>query len=320
MPNRTSGVISVIIRSILRLLAVALLGLALGAPLTGTAQAQPFPDRIELPNGFQPEGITIGPRATAYLGSLASGDIYAVNLRTGNGSVISEGPGSPSAGLKIDNRGHLFVAGGPSGAGRVIDVRTGDIQTYQFTTAPTFINDVVLTRDYAWFTDSQQAQLYGVPLGRGGKPGRQTDVVTLPLTGDWQQVPNVFNANGIAQTPNRKALLVVNSTTGVLFRVDPRTGVATRVDLGGASLTNGDGLLVRGKTLYVVRNQLNEVAVIKLNASGTRGRLVDTLKSPDFDVPTTVAAFGNSLYLPNARFSTTPTPDTPYWITRIDRR
>src|SRR4029453_10699415 len=125
------------------------------------------------------------------------------------------------------------------------------------------VNDVVLTRDYAWFTDSQQAQLYGVPLGRGGKPGRQTDVVTLPLTGDWQPVPNVFNANGIAQTPNRKALLVVNSTTGVLFRVDPRTGVATRVDLGGASLTNGDGLLVRGKTLYVVRNQLNEVAVIK---------------------------------------------------------
>jgi sugar lactone lactonase YvrE len=320
MPNRTSGVMSVIIRSILRLLAVALLGVALSAPLTGTAQARPFPDRIELPNGFQPEGITIGPRATAYLGSLANGDIYAVNLRTGDGSVISEGPGSPSAGLKIDNRGHLFVAGGPSGAGRVIDVRTGDIQTYQFTTAPTFINDVVLTRDYAWFTDSQQAQLYGVPLGRGGKPGRQTDVVTLPLTGDWQQVPNVFNANGIAQTPNRKALLVVNSTTGVLFRVDPRTGVATRVDLGGASLTNGDGLLVRGKTLYVVRNQLNEVAVIKLNASGTRGRLVDTLTSPDFDVPTTVAAFGNSLYLPNARFSTTPTPDTPYWITRIDRR
>jgi sugar lactone lactonase YvrE len=323
MPNSTSGVISVIIRSILRLLAVALLGVALGAPLTGTAQARPFPDRIGLPNGFQPEGITIGKRATAYLGSLADGDIIAVSLRTGERRLISEGlgPNFPSVGLKIDNRGRLFVAGGPSGTGRVIDVRTGKIiRNYTFTTETSFVNDVVLTRDYAWFTDSQQAQLYGVPLGRGGKPGRQTDVVTLPLTGDWQQVPNVFNANGIAQTPNRKALLVVNSTTGVLFRVDPRTGVATRVDLGGASLTNGDGLLVRGKTLYVVRNQLNEVAVIKLNASGTRGRLVDTLKSPDFDVPTTVAAFGNSLYLPNARFSTTPTPDTPYWITRIDRR
>ena len=143
-------------------------------------------------------------------------------------------------------------------------------------------------------------------------------MVTLPLSGEWQQVDG-FNANGIAQTPDRKALLVVNSTTGLLFRVDPRTGVATRVDLGGASLTNGDGLLVRGRTLYVVRNLLNQVAVIKLNASGTRGRLVDTLTSPDFDVPTTVAAFGNSLYLPNARFTTPPTPNTTYWITRIDR-
>jgi len=329
MPNRTSGVMSVIIRSILRLLAVALLGLALGAPLTGpmigpmigTAQAQPFPDRIELPNGFQPEGITIGRHATAYLGSLANGDIYAVSLRTGERRLISKGlgPEFPSLGLKIDNRGRLFVAGGASGTGRVIDVRTGKIiRNYRFATAPTFINDVVLTRRYAWFTDSQQPQLYGVRLGRGGRPGGQRHVVTLPLSGEWQQVDG-FNANGIAQTPDRKALLVVNSTTGLLFRVDPRTGVATRVDLGGASLTNGDGLLVRGRTLYVVRNLLNQVAVIKLNASGTRGRLVDTLTSPDFDIPTTVAAFGNSLYLPNARFATPPTPDTAYWITRIDR-
>jgi len=329
MPNRTSGVMSVIIRSILRLLAVALLGLALGAPLAGpmigpmigTAQAQPFPDRIELPNGFQPEGITIGRQATAYLGSLADGDIIAVNLRTGKQRLISEGlgPNFPSVGLKIDNRGRLFVAGGPAGTGRVIDVRTGEIiRNYQFATAPTFINDVVLTRRYAWFTDSQRPQLYGVPLGRGGRPGRPASVVTLTLTGDWEQVAG-FNANGIAQTPNRKALLVVNSMTGFLFRVDPETGVATQVDLGGASLTNGDGLLVRGRTLYVVRNLLNQVAVIKLNASGTRGRLVDTLTSPDFDVPTTVAAFGNSLYLPNARFTTPPTPNTTYWITRIDR-
>jgi sugar lactone lactonase YvrE len=320
MPNRSSGVMSVTIRSVFRLLAVTLLGVAVSVPLTSTAQAQPFPDHIGLPNGFQPEGITIGPRATAYLGSLANGDIYAVNLRTGNGSVISEGPGSPSAGLKIDNRGHLFVAGGPTGTGRVIDVRTGDIiRNYTFTTEPSFINDVVLTRDYAWFTDSQQPQLYGVPLGRGGRPGGPASVVTLPLTGDWEQVEG-FNANGIAETPNRKALLVVNSTTGSLYRVDPSSGVATGVDLGGASLTAGDGLLVRGRTLYVVQNQLEQVAVFRLNAAGTAGQLVGTLTSNDFDIPTTVAAFGNSLYLPNARFNTPPTPDTPYWITRIDRR
>ncbi len=139
------------------------------------------------------------------------------------------------------------------------------------------------------------------------------------MTGDWQQVEG-FNANGIAETPNRKALLVVNSATGLLYRVDPETGQATEVDLGGNSLPNGDGLLLRGRTLYVVQNQDNQVAVFKLNAAGTAGQLVDTLTSDDFDIPTTVAAFGNSLYLPNARFNTPPTPDTPYWITRIDRR
>jgi sugar lactone lactonase YvrE len=279
-----------------------------------------FPDQIELPAGFRPEGITIGARATAYLGSLANGDIYPANLRTGEGSVVSQGlgPAAPSVGLKVDNSGHLFVAGGPSGAGRVIDVETGRIiQSYQFTAASTFINDVVLPDTVAWFTDSQQAQLYGVPRGPGGTPGDPDDVITLPLTGDWVQQAG-FNANGIAQTPDRRALLVVQSNTGLLFRVDPNAGEATRVDLGTTLLTNGDGLLVRGLTLYVVQNQDNQVAVIKLNAAGTSGTLVDTLTSDDFDVPTMIAALGSSLYLPNARFNTPPTPTTEYSVTRID--
>jgi sugar lactone lactonase YvrE len=308
------------VRSILRLIAVAVLGVALSVPLAGAAQAQPFPDQLDLPPGFQPEGITIGAGATAYLGSLADGDISAVDLRTGELTPVSEGPGSPSVGLKIDNQGRLFVAGGPSGTGRVIDVETGDIiLEYTFASGQTFINDVVLTRDFAWFTDSMQAQLYGVPLGPGGSPGDPADVVTLPLAGDWMQAEG-FNANGIAETPDRKALLVVQSNTGFLFRVDPETGVATRVDLGDTLVTGGDGLLVRGNTLYVVQGQLNQVSVISLDADGTSGVLVDTLTSTEFDVPTTVAAFGNSLYLPNARFGTPPEPDTAYWVTRIDRR
>jgi sugar lactone lactonase YvrE len=325
------------IRSILRLIAVVVLGIALSVPLAGPAQAQPFPDRIPLPNGFMPEGITIGPGATAYLGSRADGDIIAVNLRTGDRDLVSEGMGEdfPSIGLKIGKRGYLFVAGGPAGTGRVIDVGTPEgeiVRNYEFTdpaTTATFVNDVVLTRDFAWFTDSQQAQLYGVPLGPGGIPS--DEFVTLPLVGDWEQVPG-FNANGIAETPDRQALLVVNSTSGLLYRVDPETGDATVVDLGDdVSVSAGDGLLVRGNTLYVVRNQLNQIAVFKIDADGTSGELVDTLTSADldppedsepaatFDVPTTVAAFGNSLYLPNARFGVESPETADYWITRIDR-
>ena len=177
---------------------------------------------------------------------------------------------------------------------------------------------MVLTPRTAWFTDSQQAQLYAVPLARGGRPAPASAVRTLPLSGDWQQAAG-FNANGIAVAPDGRSLLVVQSATGFLFRVDPRTGVATRVDLGGPLLTNGDGLLVEGRTLYAVQNQLNRVAVIRLDRSGSSGRLLTTVTDPDFDVPTTIAAYGKSLWLPNARFSTPPTPTTTYTAVRIPR-
>lgn len=311
-------------RLILRLFTVALASVALVAPLSGPAQAAPrFPDRIELPDGFQPEGIAIDSRGVAYFGSRLDGDIYAANLRSGRGRIISQGPGTPSVGLKVDSRGRLFVAGGTAGTGRVVDARSGRIlRNYQFTTsASTFVNDVLLTRSAAWFTDSRQAQLYRVALGRKGRPATAR-FITLPLRGDWVQdstPPDTNNANGISDTPDRSALLVVQSNTGYLFRVNPRTGVARRVSLGGTLLTNGDGLLRRGRTLYVVQNRLNRVAELRLNRSGTRGRLVDTLTDPEFDVPTTVAAYRGSLYLPNARFTTPPTPTTEYWVTRIDR-
>jgi sugar lactone lactonase YvrE len=304
-----------------RALAAPLLGIALVLPAAGSAQAAPrTPARIALPDGFQPEGITIGPGKNAYFGSRADGDIYRVNLRTGRGQVISQGPGSASVGLKSDQRGRLYVAGGPSGTGRVVSTRTGKIlASYTFTKAPTFVNDVVLTATTAWFTDSLQAKLYGVPLTRHGV-APASSVVTLPLSGDWvQSTDGMNNANGISTTPDRRALLVVQSNTGLLFRVNPRTGRATRVDLHGALLTNGDGLLRTGRTLYAVQNRLNQVAVLRLNRSGTSARPVDTLTSPDFDVPTTVAAHGRYLYLPNARFSTKATPTTDYWVTRIRR-
>jgi sugar lactone lactonase YvrE len=313
-------------RAKLRLLTAALLSVLLSLTLVAPAEAhgrhKRYPDRIELPVGFLPEGITIGRAPVAYLGSRADGDIIAVNLKTGKRRLVSPGlgEGNPSIGLKVDRRGLLYVAGGDTGTGRVISVRTGRILAdYTFTTeTATFVNDVVLTKRYAWFTDSQQPQLYRVERTRTGRGAASAQVRTVPLTGEWVQAPG-FNANGIAQTPNGRALLVVNSGSGDLFRVNPRTGAATQVDLGGYELTNGDGLLLEGRTLYVVQNRLNQVAVIKLNRRGTEGRLIDTLRSPSFDVPTTVAAYKGSLYLPNARFTVASPATADYWITRIDK-
>jgi sugar lactone lactonase YvrE len=304
-----------------RILAVAVATTALGAGLVAPADARPSHhpatslSRIELPKGFEPEGITIDRKGRAYLGSRVDGRIYAVNLRTGKGRVISPGPGTASLGLKIDNKGRLFVAGADAGTGRLVSAKTGRLlATYNFTTNASFVNDVVLTKRTAWFTDSSQAQLYAVARPRHGRIS--TAVRTVPLSGDWKQTAG-FNANGIVQTPDHRALLVVQSSTGFLFRINPRTGVARQVDLGGTLLTNGDGLLLRGRTLYAVQNVLNQVAVIKLNRAGTHGTKVATLTSSEFDTPTTVAVYRGSLYLPNARFTVANPLTADYWITRI---
>ena len=290
-----------------------------GSATTAANRPDLFPTTISLPNGFLPEGIAIGLLPYAFFGSRADGDIYRVNLVTGNGTVFSQGPGTPSLGLKVDLLARLFVAGGPAGDARVVNAVTGRVlASYKFANAPTFINDVVLTGSAAWFTDSQNAFLYKLPFGKFGKLPSQDQVVKVPLGGEWSQTPG-FNANGIARTPDGKALLVIQSSTGTLFRVNPDNGVATRVDLGGEALPNGDGLLLSGRTLFVVQNQLNTVAVVRLNAAGTSGEVTQRVTDPRFDVPTTVAAFGNRLYLPNARFNTPPTPDTTYTAVAIPR-
>jgi sugar lactone lactonase YvrE len=287
----------------LRVLAAATMvaGVAL-VPASPAAAHDKFPATITLPVGFRPEGITTGPGPFAYLGSLADGSIYKVDLATGRGRTISPGggPTAPSVGLKSDQRGLLYVAGGAGGNGRVIDARTGAVkQSYTFTTAtPTFVNDVVLTPDAAYFTDSRRPVLYKVRI-RHGKPAGTFETINvsgMPVD------PTVNNANGIARTPDGRALLVVQSNPGALWRIDPRTGAATRLDIPVESLVNGDGLLLIGRTLYVVQNRSNRITVITLNRAGTAGTVSGTITDPGFDVPTTVASFGKRLYLPNARF------------------
>jgi sugar lactone lactonase YvrE len=298
------------------LTATAALGGAALAGGTAHAAEQRRPTRFPLPNGFQPEGITIGSAPFAYFGSLANGDIHRASLATGRGSVISKGLGTghPTVGLKIDRHGRLFLAGGVSGELRTVDVRSGEIEKV-YAPGGSFVNDVILTPDAAWFTDSYQAQLYRLALGKHGEPGA---VEPLPLTGEWEQGPD-FTANGIERTPDGSALLVVNTIAGGggLMRVDPRTGVATAVDLGTSELPNGDGLLLLGRTLYAVQQQQNLIDVFRLNASGTRGTAIARITDPRFRIPTTVAAWGDRLYLPNARFDVEPTPDTEYDVVAV---
>jgi sugar lactone lactonase YvrE len=280
-----------------------------GSPASQTTGGKPFPQVIQLPTGFRPEGIEVGRGTTFYTGSVANGAIFRGDLRTGNGAILVPGlTGEAATGIELDRHKHLFVAGAGTGKAYVYSARTGTLfRTYQLGTPPnTFINDVVVTTKAAYFTDSRQAVLYRVAMGPRGGLG---DAQTIPLGGDYAHVAGAFNLNGIDATRSGKWLVAVQSVNGRLYRIDPRTGVARLISLGGESVPNGDGILLDGRRLYVVQNQLNLVAVVSLRPGLLSGRVLTRLSDPDFDVPTTIDDLGKRLYAVNARFGI-PDPDT----------
>lgn len=293
---------------------VALL-MAVAVPATAKSS---YPDVIQLPGGYFPEGIAVGDGHTAYVGSLADGAIWSGDLRSGEGDILVAGaPGKIAVGMDYDrSSGNLFVAGGPSGLGYIYDGATGaTIAEIQLTSAG-FVNDVIVTNDAAYFTNSFAPEFYVLPLdGNGVVAG---DPVAVPLIGEFVFVPGAFNANGIEATQSGDMLVIVNSSAGEVYTVDPMTGVATLIDLGGAAV-NGDGLVLSGRTLYAVVGGLNQVIKIELAADLSSGAVVDAITNDAFDVPTTAAKFGASLYVVNAKFGTPPLPSTPYEIVRIDR-
>lgn len=289
------------------------LALVIAAPVAAAS----FPDQVDLPNGWAPEGITAGRGTTVYVGSLADGAIWKGDVKAGTGSVLAAGAtGRVAVGLDYERGANrIWAAGGPTGQVNVYDAESGDLlQTYTFPGSG-FLNDVAVTGGAVYVTDSMVQRLAVIPLPDDGSLPGPSAATTLPLTGDISFVANEFNANGIARYAGQ--LLLVQSNTGLLFKVDKHTGETTTVDLGGASVSFGDGLERQGSKLYVVRNQLNEVAIFRLSEDGLSGALVGSVTSPGLEVPTTVAHVAHRLWAVNARFGVTPGPDVPYWITRL---
>jgi len=272
--------------------------------------------KIDLPNGFQPEGLTSAFHSRLYVGSIANGAIWRGRASTGEGAILVPGiTGRQAAGIHIDRRGRLWVAGANNHTIRVYNALTGRLlQTYDFPTAG-FINDLVITRNAVYATDSNNQQLAVVPLGRHGRLPEASAAKLLPLTGDLSYSAG-FNANGIVAKGGW--LILVQSNEGLLFRVDPKTGATKAINTGGYSVLNGDGLALRHDQLYVVRNADNLVAVLNLGSDLLSASLIGEIKSPgNLDFPTTATFALDKLWVVNARFSTPPTPTTPYWITRL---
>ena len=75
-----------------------------------------------------------------------------------------------------------------------------------------------------------------------------------------------------------------------------------------------------GKDVRLFQNSANKIARIALSPNLGSGRITGFITDSDYDVPTTIDELGTRLYAVNARFSTTPTPTTPYDVVRVAKR
>ena len=285
----------------LRILTAA--GVAAGV-MAVPAGAAAFPEVIALPNGWQPEGIATGHGHTFYVGAIRTGAIYGGDLRTGTGRVVIPPQGGRmAAGIKLDNRDRVFVAGAFTGDAYVYHARTA-ASLAEYDLGPpgeSMVNDVLVTNHAAWFTDSFRPVLYRVPIEPSGALGGQADLEELRVSGDFVAAPG-FNLNGIAATPDGETLVAVQTNLGRLYRIDPATGKAELIELTGGDVVFGDGILLEGRTLYVVQNELDRIAVVRLTPDLGSGAVVGYLTHPGLDVPATIAEHGDRLYAVNARF------------------
>lgn len=297
--------------------ALAALLLVVGA---ASADGSRWEGPIVLPGATSAEGITAGSGSTFYAGDLFAGDIFRGDVRTGTAELFIDAPaGRMAVGMAADvSHDLLFVAGGVSGSAYVYDTaRATAVASVQLAPAgaPTFINDVAVTREGAWFTDSAQARLYFLPVSASGDLGA---VRTLVLSGPAANLEGEFNNNGITATADGKTLVVAHSGLGVLNTVHPVTGASATIS--GVSVPSVDGIRLEGRTVYAVQNFLNQIAVVKLSGDLTSGSVVKTITSAYFQVPTTVARFGDRLAAVNAKFDTgLPPTAEEYEVVVVDR-
>jgi hypothetical protein len=291
------------------------------------------PSVIELPQNFSPEGIATAKRHTFFVGSRTTGAIYRGSLRTGEGDILVEGgpdlagDDRAATGMKVDRYGRLFVSGADSKHIRVYDARTGaQLRDYLAGDGAGFINDVIVTKRGAYLTDSNKAWLYFIPFGKRGELG---DLERIALSGDYANGDG-FNANGIEAARGGKSLIVVKSNTGELFEVDAATGIADRIEVtgGDGELINADGLLLKGRKLYVVENRddpdpnaagVGVITVVKLDRNLASGRIARTIHSELFQVPTTIARSGGRNYVVNAKFGL-PNPEGSFEVVKVPKR
>ena len=285
----------------------------LSLSLVALAQTDTLPSIYELPgDNVYPEGIAYDPDSnTFFVGSASDGTIFRGDLETGEVTTLVEGSQEGpfrTLGLKLDKQNRLWVAGGTSGQIFIYDAETGEqISTVGTPEAEsTILNDLVVTSTGdVYVTDSSRPVLFKVSADA------ETAEPWLDFTGTAFEYVEGINANGIEVTPDDQYLLVVQMDTGQLYRIDIASKEVSEVDLGGETLTGGDGLVLDGQTLYAVLQPNNEVAVVELSEDFSSGTVTSRFGDPSFRLPATAAKVDDRLLIVNTQFGAMQSEDGP---------
>jgi sugar lactone lactonase YvrE len=300
------------------------------ALLAAAVLAQPQAEivRYELPPDLTfPEGIAYDAKQNVvYTGSAATGNLVRVALGTKQaaavspaGSLMATEPFPALLGMKLDPAGRLWIAGGRTGQMIVVDSRSGKpLKKFEVPSpGASLINDVVIVGSSAYFTDSLTPTLWRVST-TGDQIGDLEP--WLQFTGSpLEYTKPGANLNGIAATADGRHLVVVQMNKGLLFRIGVADKQIAPIDIAGESVATGDGLVLDGRTLYVVRQGEQEVVTIELSPDLAKGRVLSRFKDPALAWPATAAKVGDRLLVVNTQFNkrTTKDPVLPFSIIGI---
>lgn len=292
-------------------MATMVAGLAVST--AGAALAQSGVTVLALPEAAAyPEGVTVDPATGAvYTNSANTGLVFRVDPDTGKTSLVGDpldmaaaqpkSPVSVALGLKADGEGRLWVAGARTGAMHVLDIAAGQ-RLARFTTpeGAALINDVALTSDAAFFTDTLRPVLW--------RAARDAVVDTklepwLSFDGTPLQYGEEPNLNGIVATPDGRYLIVIQMKAGRLFRIDTRTREVAMIETSDSALDGGDGLALLGQRLFVVRQWSEEIVALDLAADFTTATEAKRLKFAELAWPATAAVRGDQLIVANSQLN-----------------
>jgi DNA-binding beta-propeller fold protein YncE len=265
-----------------------------------------LPTRYVLPgNSVFPEGVAYDERTQqVFVSSTTDGTVFRGDAsdKTLEPFLPPGGNGRTTAiGLEVGGEGRLFVAGGGTGLVFVYDANTGAlIAKLSGGSSPTFINDIAVDKDgVAYITDSMSPVIYRVaPTGSGG----YTLERWLELAGTPIQYTAGFNLNGIELSPSGRYLFTIQSNTGKLFRIDIATKEIDLVDVGGETFVNGDGVWMRGNTLYILQSAQETINEVRLQPNQSTGVLVGRTTDPSFMLPTSLVGARGRLLVVNSQF------------------